>query len=377
MRLLDRLVLTDLTPNLLIGIGMFTALFIALGPMLAASRFLSEGIPFAFIVKFIVLQTLGIFGQTFPMGMLLAVLLGFGRLSADSETVALFAGGIPFLRIVLPAALLGFLVSGAGYIINDPIGSYARHEIVDMQQHALGRQLNTDKPFDLPDLRSTGVLQATTHIEKGFDLRTGVMRQVTITLYNPSGAPSAIIYARSAHPMSNSTDSLNWQLDDASEDILSTGQILHWQTTSTHALKTTALHGAPDTMALYALLKDDPDALSFGETLRAVASFKRIGMGQDPNVRTDEVALWNKIALPLAAAVFAIVGAPLALRPQRSSKVTGWILALPIILFYYVLYTIMGSVARAGACPPLLAAFFPDLIGLLAGAGLVWKRSVS
>lgn len=379
MKLLDRLVFKDLVPQLLIGIFMFTALYFALGPLLAASRFISQGIPLIFIVKFMLFDVTTILGQTFPMGMLLAVLLGFGRLSNDSETVALYAGGIPFLRIAAPAAALGLVVSLAGYIFNDPIASYAAHQIVNMRDQVLHQQIETDKPFDLPPTIIHGVLRATVHVQGGFSLRTGIMRDVTVTGYDTQGQLAAIYQIKNARPQSRDPNAPAYVLDDVVGYHL--GQLPNYQiykTASPHILgiEDSAIGQAPKVIGLYALLKKDPNALPFAETRRAIASFKRAGLGHDPEVRTDEVALWNKIALPLASVVFAWVGAPLALRPQRSSKVTGWVLSLPIIMAYYVLYTVMNSVARGGACPPMLAAFLPDLIGLIVGTTLVWKQSV-
>src|SRR6266436_5889513 len=49
--------------------------------------------------------------QTLPMSVLLGSLLAFGRLSGDSEHVALYAGGISFYRVVRPVAWIGLAVS--------------------------------------------------------------------------------------------------------------------------------------------------------------------------------------------------------------------------------------------------------------------------
>lgn len=382
MKLLDRLVLADLVPNLLVGIAMFTALFIALGPLLAASRFLALGIPLIDIVKFVLFNTTSILGQTFPMGMLLAVLLGYGRLSADSETVALFAGGISFLRIIAPAAALGLVVSLCAYIINDPIASYADRQILTLKQEALGQQLETDKPYDVPSSRDkNGKLMATVHIDGGFNLRTRSAKKVYITVYQPNGEPAVLFYAQSAHP-ANGFDSKVWQLDDVKGYNFKTGQVYAWKVMNTHdlpaaPLRNTVLGQSPNILATLTALKADPNIFPFQDLRRAIKLLKSHGYADDPDVLAAAVALWNKIALPLAALIFALVGAPLALRPQRTSKVTGWILSLPIIMVYYVFYTIMGSVARGGGCAPVFAAFFPDLIGLAVGVGLVWKRSVT
>jgi lipopolysaccharide export system permease protein len=46
---------------------------------------------------------------TIPMGVLVGLLTGFGRMSSDSEAIALRATGISMLRLMVPVMLLGLL----------------------------------------------------------------------------------------------------------------------------------------------------------------------------------------------------------------------------------------------------------------------------
>lgn len=381
MKLLDKLVLKDLVPQFFIGVGMFASLYFALGPLLTASRFLSQGFPPALIVKYMALNILPILGLTFPMGMLLAVLLGYGRLSADSETVALFAGGIPFLRVAFPAAALGLIVSGAGYVINDPLASYANDQILRMKENIFHQAGASTKSFDRA-VYDKDALQATIHVEGGLDAAAGVLRNVTIILYDAKGHPAQTYYAQSAHPLNNDLSSKEWALEDVNINTLSNSPNalpahIYAQVLNTKDIHIEALTKTLDLSPLMKRIQGDPNAFAFSRLRGFIQKLKAGGFGHDPDVRFAEVTLWNKIALPLASLVFALVAAPLALRPQRTSKMTGWILSLPIILVYYLLYTIMSSMARGGACPPLLAAFLPDIVGLMVGLGLVWRRSVS
>ena len=50
---------------------------------------------------------------TFPLATLMAILIVFGRLSGDSELVAMHAGGVGFRRLVIPIVVFGLLVSRA------------------------------------------------------------------------------------------------------------------------------------------------------------------------------------------------------------------------------------------------------------------------
>ena len=102
MRLLDRLILLDLVPKMLMGVGLFSTLFFALGPLIAATRFLKTGISRLVVLEFMGWDFAGFVSFTLPLAVLVAALLGFERLSRDSEAVALFAGGISFGRMMLP-----------------------------------------------------------------------------------------------------------------------------------------------------------------------------------------------------------------------------------------------------------------------------------
>ena len=384
MRLVDKLVLKDLIPFFAIGIALFTGIWFAADPVIVASKYLAAGAPLPLVLRIVVIYLPPILALTLPMGMLLAVLQGFGRLSGDSEAVALFAGGIPFARVAAPAAVMGLLVSGIGFFISDRLATAAIQEKDNLQQQ-IGRVIGkpspgfAQQPLDFP-VRDGGVLQALVHVEHGLDLQTNTMRDLTIILYDHD-SPSWLVKAGSARYLGKSMDDWKaWRLYDADLYQLSQGGVPvaghravpgHSDTLDLKDLGTNALNQTPEEIAL---LDRDPTTLNFVQKRRRVVLMRAAGKDR-AEVRGAEVDLWSNIALPFSAFVFTVIGAPLGLRPQRSSKVTGWFLAILIIFGYYVLYTAMGYAARGGGLPPILAAFLPNLIGLAVGGVLVWRAS--
>src|SRR5687767_1052778 len=99
---MDRLVIGEVVGPFVFGVLLFTSLFFAGGEVVRLAEFMGKGVPPATVAKLLVLPLPYIIALTFPLAMLLAALLGFGRLSNDSEIVALMAGGASFSRIVLP-----------------------------------------------------------------------------------------------------------------------------------------------------------------------------------------------------------------------------------------------------------------------------------
>ena len=363
MKILDRLILNDLTTKLLASIAAFSALFLVAGPLLAASKYQALGFPWWVIAQFMGWDLIGFLPLTFPMGMLLAALLGFDRLSRDSEVVALFAGGIPFLRIIAPVIGLGLTVSLVNYVFNDRIASYAHAWVADFNSHRQDVIGETTRPLDLAN-RSDGKLQVTVHIEKGYDVLAKTLRQVTITVYGPDGAPRQTIYADRARPRGSGLKT--WTLYNEQATDLATGIKFH-----NDQIDTFQINKTPENMTF---LQRDPETLNFRELQKQINELKA-GGGDSSDIRNAEVGLWFKVSLPFSCLIFSLVGAPLGLRSPRSTKVSGYVWALPIMLGYYVIYMTMSNAAAGGAVPPILAAWLPNIIGLFVGVGLIWKAS--
>ncbi|MDQ2799266.1 MAG: LptF/LptG family permease [Armatimonadota bacterium] len=367
MKLLDRLVLKDLVPMLGLGIAMFFTLWFAADPLRQAEGYLSLGVPLPLVIRLVGWNIPPVLALTFPMGMLLAVLLGFGRISADSEAVALFAGGIPFARIVAPALVLGLAASVIGYAINDRVASYANLQKANITKDikaGLGQKGETDQPLDFP-VRSGDRMAYLVHADQGIDFADRAMRDVTIVHYDGLGRPAETFYAEKAIYQAGN----NWTLVN--------GQVYTgWPSPVLARVDKTRVLDLGKNLESASFLDRDPDTLTFHDLRRQIALLRQEpGAGHDPALLNAEMGLWGKVALPFSALIFTLVGAPLGLRPQRVAKYTGWLLAISIIFGYYVLYTTLSSVARGGHCNPMLAAFLPNLIGLAAGSGLIWKAS--
>jgi lipopolysaccharide export system permease protein len=89
--------------------------------------------------------------------------------------------------------------------------------------------------------------------------------------------------------------------------------------------------------------------------------------GNTKEIRKLEVRLEQKYALPFICVVFAIVGASLGMRPQRTGAAIGFGLSVLIIFGYYLLLFICGALGQVEFLSPIAAAWLPNLIGVTAG----------
>ena len=110
--LIDRWLLGQLLPPMLFAIGAFTTVSLSVGIMFDLVRKIVEfGLPFQIALKILLLKLPGFLVLSFPMSMLLATLLAYGKLSSNSELLALKSLGVNNKRIILPAVILSLFMT--------------------------------------------------------------------------------------------------------------------------------------------------------------------------------------------------------------------------------------------------------------------------
>src|SRR6266540_3257303 len=109
MRILDKYIIKELAGPFIFGIAAFTSIFIGTDTLFRMARFITEQGASIWTVSRLFLYSLApIVVLTFPMAMLLASLLSFGRLSGNSEIIAMKTGGVSFYRLIAPVVIIAF-----------------------------------------------------------------------------------------------------------------------------------------------------------------------------------------------------------------------------------------------------------------------------
>ena len=122
IRALDRFILGELKGPFFFGIMSFTIILIA-GSLLfqIADLVIQRGVSIGVVLRLFFYYLPRLVAYTIPMSCLLAALLGFGKLSANSELVALKSAGLSFKRIIRPVIIATFFVSVAAFFVNETL----------------------------------------------------------------------------------------------------------------------------------------------------------------------------------------------------------------------------------------------------------------
>jgi lipopolysaccharide export system permease protein len=112
MRIIDRYVVREVIPPFLIALLVFT--FVLIIPFIIdlAEQMIAKGVPGLTILRLTGTLLPQALALTIPMALLIGLLVGLGRLSADREVVVMMACGISPYRMLQPIAVLAVVCWG-------------------------------------------------------------------------------------------------------------------------------------------------------------------------------------------------------------------------------------------------------------------------
>ena len=364
MKLLDRQVGRELVGPFLFGVAAFSSVFFAGTYLLKLTNLMMKGLPMTSAVWMIILMLPMIVVYTLPMSTLLSVLIGVGRLSGDSEMVALFAGGVSLYRIVAPIFALGLIVTGAALALNEYITPKASDRYEKMMAAALQEAAPTDQPFTVRDAATNSQIV----VNGGMDASTGVLRDVTVTQF-VNNRPTVVVYAHRAQwaGIRDKEQRYNWKLYDGWWQVVGSTSpaASSFGESRTREIE---IRKTPSQFALFQRSSHKKrEQLSFSEMSRLVGYLKAYPDRPMEDIRELDVDRWNKLSTPLSSLVFALLAAPLGVRRSRGGSSVGFGLSVLLIFVYWMVWHYTSSLAVQGHLAPVVGAFSADAIGLAMG----------
>ena len=336
MRILDKYILKETIMTFIFGI----CAFLGSGTLLRIAQYITQyGASFSAIVRLIIYSLPGIIVWTFPMSMLLAALLTFGRLSGNSEIIAMKACGVSFKRLVTPviAFSLGVSIFSIGfneYVVpasNQAYADLVRYEIQgntspESQEHIIIKQIQDG------------------NIQQEFE--QGKMVRVENAEYAKWSVDEWVMYNGVLYDLSQPNTERMMKFDS---------QVLPINQTPKQIIKS----------------QKKPDEMTIKELREQINIMK----SQYVDTKKLEIELYQRFTVPMASLMFALIGAPLGIQPNRSSSSIGFGISIIIIFIYYTLMTLAGAIGQNSFIPPVIAVWIPNIVTLIAGIYLIRKES--
>ena len=358
MRLLDKYIGREVGSHAILGLAVFTFVFFV--PQLVRLMDLvvrhSGGV---FTVALIFLCSLTpVLAFTIPMAVLVGVLIGLGRLSADSEIVALHASGISLRRLLVP---IGFVALGCslGTLI---LTFWLSPAAIRTLQSLEARLLLTQAPYAIqPRVFNEQIPHYILYVQ---DVEAAATRWHGVFLASSGQAASSNVTIAQGAQVVADPENNKFELH------LGSGSTHEYDPRAPQHYNVTTFGQSEIPVEISSPVEGPKNAA----VLDSERSISELLAEKGPHWRDARVEFHRRIAFPAACLVFALLGVPIGVRPRRGGRAAGLILTLVLIGGYYFLFVTGAHMAQQGSVAPWAGIWAGNIAGLI--LGMIFLRRI-
>jgi lipopolysaccharide export system permease protein len=374
LSLMDRYIGSELIPPFIFSVGLVSSLGVAIGYLSdLVNKVVESDLPLMQALEVLLLKVPEFTAYALPISVMLTTLLTYGRLSNDSELIALRACGVSLYRIIAPALVFSLLITGITFVFSELVVPGANYQATSIlieylkEEHPFWQKKDIFYPdyevVYLPNAETVKRLKYLFYAEK-FDGQ--YMKTLTILEWTGTNLNKIVV-----------SDSATWNYKENTWDFFN-GTIYKlapdasYRDMSSFKHCQLALTKAPFEFALQGR---DPYEMNIIQAQQYMKLLRMIG--DEKNLRTFQVRIQQKLAFPFICIVFGLVGSVLGVRPQQMGRATSFGFSVVIIFIYYILGFIIGSLGLIGIISPFMAAWLPNFLGLGMGYWLLYHFAKS
>ncbi len=362
MRILDRYLSGQILGAVTWAVSLLTMILV-LGNVLRdlLNLLLSHQVPVGYILTFIGYLLPFSLTYSIPWGVLVAVLLVFGKLSSDNELVALRANGVGMTRICFPVFCIAIIFLGFCLWIN----LYAA-PIAEVKLRSAAFDLASNDPLAL--FGSDEVIDQFPSRKIYVGKKEGsTLHDLYIFELNGQNLPMRVIYARRG----------TLEVDKKNEQIL-----LHVY----DARYEERDKNSPDDLKKMRhgiTMREGVMPISLEELLRKARNSQRTteltidqlrAALEDTKNKRDDAAIKTEVSKrfsnAMAVFTFVLVGIPLAVTAQRKETSVGIALSLVVAFSYFIIIVVTDNVKHKPNLHPEFLIWLPNLVYLTLGGTL-------
>lgn len=359
--IIDRYIVREIVAPFVLGVALLTFALVTGRLLKLTEMVVNHGVTIGDVASLIGYIMPAFLELTFPMAVLMGVLMGFGRMSGDRELIAARACGMSLYRLAAP--VIGFAIviwafsSWLAFSVRPWANSHLRDQLYELTQTRSSAGLK-DKVFNR---NFPGLVIYVDHISPKDEVLHGVMisdarnppQQNTII------AKTGIIVPDRAHR------TITLRLYDGSLFGLEAAN----DSTHVTSFRIYDLNVHPD--AELGMGERDPEEMSY-RRLRTEIAKARIAGTPDYNAETE---LASKFTLPFTTVLFALLGIPLGLKPARGGQSERFGVAIALFFLYYSLMRAGDALALRGHLNPFVAMSIPDIVFTILAVALFLRSA--
>ena len=359
---------------------------LTVGLMVQIVRYMLQGIPVDLVGRFAFVSFPETLQWTIPLALLVASVLVFSRLSADSEIAAMRACGVNLLTVMRAPLLFALFCTMMGLFVNNEIVPRG-HQI----RRDLARRISVGAGLEL--LEPGRVIDDFPKVKIYFEEKEGNWLRDLIVLDFSNPRIDRMITASKALVTSEGRDVVldlhGMTVDPLDENNPGMARATRFQYRVKDALKDRTYKRREKDFRFFEILSEirlakadvkDPQAAAErrareGRAKGAVAKelklVKKSLKSQLSNLRTE---FQKRLVFAFASICFVLVGVPLGIRAQRRESSIGIAIALVTALGYYLVVILMTSLEKNYAVRPDLLIWLPVVLCAALASYLIPKN---
>jgi len=313
---------------------------------------INKGVNFVDILKLILYLLPSFLLITIPISLLISILIGLGRLSADNEITIFKSSGISIYRLLLPigmVSLFAFIITAVMGFYFVHYGNFATRDLlfnIAKQKASIGIK---EKVFN-DDFKGIVLYAEKIPVHGNF------MEDVFISDSRIGKEPTTII-AQKAYLVSNPESmTVTLRLKKGSthnvDPNFKTYKKMEFSSYDINLdLSTPVAKGNQE-------FTKKSKEMKVRELLAKIRSCDR----ENAEIREFIIELNKKFTIPLTCIVFGILGIPLGIGQARSGKSRGFTIGLFVVMVYYVLQLSGEGLGETGKLHPVIGTWAPNII---------------
>ena len=359
---------------------------LTVGLMVQIVRYMLQGIPVDLVGRFAFVSFPETLQWTIPLALLVASVLVFSRLSADSEIAAMRACGVNLLTVMRAPLLFALFCTVMGLFVNNEIVPRG-HQI----RRDLARRISVGAGLEL--LEPGRVIDDFPKVKIYFEEKEGNWLRDLIVLDFSNPRVDRMITASKALVTSEGRDVVldlhGMTVDPLDENNPGMARATRFQYRVKDALKDRTYKRREKDFRFFEILSEirlakadvkDPQAAAErrarerrakGAVAKEMKLVKKSLKSQLSNLRTE---FQKRLVFAFASICFVLVGVPLGIRAQRRESSIGIAIALVTALGYYLVVILMTSLEKNYAVRPDLLIWLPVVLCAALASYLIPKN---
>lgn len=337
MNLVQKYVIKEIFPFFIIGNLFFMFLLLMEKMVTLAELFFSKNVPITILIETIIYLLPSIFFMTIPLSGLLATLIAFSRLSADSELIAMKSVGASNTSLIKPLIILGIIAG----LLNLSMGLYFVEKGSTLAYNNLNKII---EHISIKDIKPNEMYNKI----PGISIYAG--KKINDTTFE-----DMVLIQKNNNSIINSKNATITPTDNKSMEM-----IFHNGSYTMENQKKEIT-----SMGFSSMTLNFPLNMNIAKAVNSPMTMSVSQLIENKNNPKAVFELNKRLSTPLSCIVMILFGFSLGVFLSRSGKSFGILLSIGLAFLYNVLILFFENSAGQIPISPALSAWIPLLIFII------------